>query len=120
MTESVKVAVRVRPFNQREKDFNSTLIIGMDGNQTTIKDPNNPAKEPRKFAFDYSYWSHDGFKVEDDGYLSPENDRYADQTKVFKDLGEGVLNNAWKGFNCSLFAYGQTGSGKSYSMVGFK
>ena len=31
-----------------------------------------------------------------------------------------MLDNAWKGYNCSLFAYGQTGSGKSYSMVGYK
>ena len=38
---------------------------------------------------------------------------------VFDDLGRGVLDNAWKGYNCSLFAYGQTGSGKSYSMVGY-
>lgn len=30
-----------------------------------------------------------------------------------------MLDNAWKGYNCSLFAYGQTGSGKSYSMVGY-
>lgn len=120
MAESVKVAVRVRPFNQREKDFKSTLIIGMDGNQTTISDPNLPDKEPRKFAFDYSYWSHDGFNTEEDGTLSPTNAKYADQKRVFDDLGLGVLDNAWKGFNCSLFAYGQTGSGKSYSMVGFK
>ena len=41
------------------------------------------------------------------------------QRKVFKDLGESVLDNAWRGYNCTLFAYGQTGSGKSYSMVGF-
>jgi len=41
------------------------------------------------------------------------------QDKVFQDLGQGVLANAWEGYNCSLFAYGQTGSGKSYSMVGF-
>ena len=41
------------------------------------------------------------------------------QKTVFKDLGLGVLENAWKGYNCSLFAYGQTGSGKSYSMVGY-
>ena len=39
---------------------------------------------------------------------------------MFDDLGRGVLDNAWKGYNCSLFAYGQTGSGKSYSMVGYK
>ena len=38
---------------------------------------------------------------------------------MFNDLGKGVLENSWKGYNCSLFAYGQTGSGKSYSMVGF-
>jgi phage terminase large subunit len=30
-----------------------------------------------------------------------------------------VLENAYDGFNCSLFAYGQTGAGKSYSMVGY-
>jgi hypothetical protein len=41
------------------------------------------------------------------------------QKKVFNDLGSGVLNNAWEGFNASLFAYGQTGSGKSYSVVGY-
>ncbi|KAJ8309790.1 hypothetical protein KUTeg_011655 [Tegillarca granosa] len=41
------------------------------------------------------------------------------QVKVFNDLGVGVLENAWKGYNCSLFAYGQTGSGKSYSIVGY-
>ena len=31
----------------------------------------------------------------------------------------GVLENAFLGFNVSLFAYGQTGSGKSYSMMGY-
>ena len=38
---------------------------------------------------------------------------------VFDDLGIGVLENAWQGYNVSLFAYGQTGAGKSYSMVGY-
>ena len=38
--------------------------------------------------------------------------------KVFHDLGRGMLDNAWQGYNCSLFAYGQTGSGKSYSVMG--
>ena len=37
---SVKVAVRVRPFNEREKAQASTLIIDMDGKSvTTIKNP---------------------------------------------------------------------------------
>ena len=29
-----------------------------------------------------------------------------------------MLENAWKGLNCTAFAYGQTGSGKSYSFFG--
>lgn len=37
---SVKVAVRVRPFNQREKDQNSVSVIDMDGKSTTtIRNP---------------------------------------------------------------------------------
>jgi hypothetical protein len=37
---SVKVAVRVRPFNDRERAMNANLIIDMDGKSlTTIKNP---------------------------------------------------------------------------------
>lgn len=54
-----------------------------------------------------------------DGYFDVESSKYADQQKVFNDLGRSVLDNAWKGFNASLFAYGQTGSGKSYSVFGY-
>ena len=39
--------------------------------------------------------------------------------KVYNDLGQAVLDNAWAGYNTSLFAYGQTGSGKSWSIVGY-
>ena len=38
---------------------------------------------------------------------------------MYEDLGKGVLENAWQGYNAALFAYGQTGSGKSYSMIGY-
>lgn len=40
------------------------------------------------------------------------------QKDVFHDLGRGILDSAWQGYNATLLAYGQTGSGKSYSMVG--
>ncbi|CAD5214440.1 unnamed protein product [Bursaphelenchus okinawaensis] len=119
--DNVVVAVRVRPFNDREKQRNAQLIIDMPNDTVTeIKDPNNPNDEPKRFTFDHSYWSHDGYKSEKSGYLAPSSSKYADQKKVFEDLGKGVLDNAWKGYHCSLFAYGQTGSGKSYSIVGFK
>ena len=51
--------------------------------------------------------------------LQPTSDKYDGQQKVFDDVGQGVLKNAYDGFNTSLFAYGQTGAGKSFSMVGY-
>ena len=114
---SVQVAVRVRPFNTREKNLQSKCIISMPGeNQTHII---NEKDKEKIFTFDYSFWSHDDFKILDDGYLSPISDKYADQKKIYSTIGKQVLDNAWQGYHCCLFAYGQTGSGKSYSMVGY-
>ena len=114
---SIQVGVRVRPFNTREKDHQSECIIEMPGqNQTKIKD--ETGKE-RTFTFDHSFWSHDGYRVLDNGYLQPVDENYADQKKVFDAVGRQILENAWEGYHCCLFAYGQTGSGKSYSMVGY-
>ena len=114
---SVKVAVRVRPFNTREKDNKSTCNIEMNGNQTIIKDE---LDQPRTFTFDHSFWSHDCYIEQENGYLSPDSSgKYADQALVFETLGKQILDNAWEGYHCCLFAYGQTGSGKSYSMVGY-
>jgi kinesin family member 13 len=115
---SVKVAVRVRPFNNREKAEGAVLCVDMQGKMTKVYSP----ELTKEFFFDYSYWSHDGF-VEDasSGMMvkdSPSS-RYSDQRMVYNDLGVGVLNNAFEGYHCCLFAYGQTGSGKSYSMVGY-
>ena len=86
------------------------------GQTTIIKDETNQEKT---FAFDYSFWSHDGFTIKENGYAEANDDKYYDQQKVFNCVGREILDNAWEGYNCCLFAYGQTGSGKSYSMVGY-
>ncbi|CAL1579673.1 unnamed protein product [Knipowitschia caucasica] len=104
---SVKVAVRVRPFNSREIGKDSKCIIQMTGNTTTILNPKQP-KENKSFNFDYSYWSH----------TSPEDINYASQLQVYKDIGEEMLFHAFEGYNVCIFAYGQTGAGKSYTMMG--
>ncbi|KAL8429618.1 hypothetical protein ACSSS7_006457 [Eimeria intestinalis] len=116
---SVKVAVRVRPFNDREHNMNAELCISMEGKSTTITNQADAKNPTKTFAFDYSYWSHDGFQVEDSGYCSPLTSKYADQHRVYEDVGKDVLNNSFEGYNACLFAYGQTGAGKSYSMVGY-
>jgi hypothetical protein len=114
---SVKVAVRVRPFNEREMNANPRCCVKMDGPSTIIVDPQGG---DRKFTFDYSFWSHDDFENNDEGYSYPiEGSNYADQNHVYDVLGKQVLDNAWEGYHCCLFAYGQTGSGKSYSMIGY-
>lgn len=56
---SVKVAVRVRPFNQREKDGNSKVCVKMNGPTTTLFDEESGKEKP--YTFDYSFWSHDEF-----------------------------------------------------------
>ena len=97
--------------------MNASLCIGMNGPSTTITNPET--QEPKTFAFDFSYWSHDGFHEGGGGELIPDNDKYATQRMVFDDIGQDVLNSAFDGYNSTLFAYGQTGAGKSFSMVGY-
>jgi kinesin family protein 1 len=85
----------------------------MEGNQTIITRPPNPADPHAKpdvktFAYDYSYWSFD-----------PSAPNYASQQVVYNDLGRELLDHAFAGYNTCIFAYGQTGAGKSYSMVGY-
>ncbi|CAG4951591.1 unnamed protein product [Colias eurytheme] len=107
---SVKVAVRVRPFNSREIARECKCIIEMSGNTTVIVNPKVPpgSKESAKsFNFDFSYWSH-----------NPSDADFSSQIMVYKDIGEEMLQHAFDGYNICIFAYGQTGAGKSYTMMG--
>jgi len=131
---SVKVAVRVRPFNERELSMNSKCIIQMDAQKTLIFS-NSPTtssissanlmsspglanlspssasliskEKPKEFIYDASYWSFDS-----------NDSNFASQSFVYDDLGKTTVNNAFEGYNACVCAYGQTGSGKSYSMMG--
>ncbi|XP_006785588.1 kinesin-like protein KIF1B isoform X3 [Neolamprologus brichardi] len=105
---SVKVAVRVRPFNSREISKESKCIIQMQGNTTTILNPKAPKEPAKTFSFDYSYWSH----------TSPDDPSFASQNLVYNDIGKEMLQHAFEGYNVCIFAYGQTGAGKSYTMMG--
>ncbi|XP_008276557.1 kinesin-like protein KIF16B isoform X1 [Stegastes partitus] len=112
---SVRVAVRVRPMNRREKDLTAKCIIKMEGTKTSItnlKLPDGIAGEvtrdrTKTFTYDFSYDSTDC-----------KSSAFVSQEKVFKDLGSDVLKAAFEGYNACVFAYGQTGSGKSYTMMG--
>lgn len=110
---NVKVAVRVRPMNRREKELNTKCVVEMMKNQTILHPAGtNLSKDSRSqskvFAYDYCFWSMD----------ETDTEKFAGQEVVFQCLGESLLNNAFLGYNACIFAYGQTGSGKSYTMMG--
>lgn len=111
--ENIVVAVRLRPYNDREKELvkngKSKLCVQMPagGQKVVLEDPSTG--KSKDFEFDYAYWSHD-----------KKGGDFVDQAMVMRDLGTRFLNNVFAGFNVSLFAYGQTGAGKSYTMTGTK
>ncbi|XP_066243202.1 kinesin-like protein KIF16B isoform X4 [Saccopteryx leptura] len=112
---SVKVAVRVRPMNRREKDLEAKFIIQMEKSKTVITNLKIPEggtgdsgrERTKTFTYDFSFYSADT--------KSPD---YVSQEMVFKTLGTDVVKSAFEGYNACVFAYGQTGSGKSYTMMG--
>jgi hypothetical protein len=95
---TVQVAVRVRPFNGREKVNGETSCVRITSDQLVLVNPGGG--EEHAFAFD---------TVIDDSFS---------QEKVWTTVGVPILNKAFNGFNATIFAYGQTGSGKTWSMQG--
>ncbi|NXQ90557.1 KIF14 protein, partial [Nyctibius grandis] len=102
----VIVAVRVRPFSNREKNENSLPVISMNGSETTVQNP--ATNQVYSFSYDFSFWSFDKC-----------HPNFASQAVIYKTLAVPLLERAFEGYNACLFAYGQTGSGKSYTMMGF-
>ncbi|XP_010078359.1 PREDICTED: kinesin-like protein KIF14, partial [Pterocles gutturalis] len=102
----VIVAVRVRPFSNREKNENSLPVISMSGSETAVRNP--ATNQVYSFSYDFSFWSFDEC-----------HPNFASQAMIYKTLAVPLLERAFEGYNACLFAYGQTGSGKSYTMMGF-
>ncbi|XP_055901173.1 osmotic avoidance abnormal protein 3-like [Biomphalaria glabrata] len=102
MAETVKVIVRCRPMNQREKGLNCKTVIAMDTprGQCSIVNPSDSKAPPKMFTFDGSYFTD-----------STTEQIYGENAYP---LVEGVI----EGYNGTIFAYGQTGCGKSFSMQG--
>lgn len=95
---TVKVAVRVRPFNEKEKGTKN--IIYMNGS-TFIN-----GEKKKQFTYDYNYWSFD------------DSQHKTTQEDIYNDLGRPLVNDALNGYNCCIFAYGVSGSGKTHTMMG--
>jgi len=105
---SVKVAVRLRPFNERErglKDAGHCISI-INGQSVVTTDPHGKGND-HKFSFDHAFDSSDKGTA-----------GFASQDAVFDSIGRDILDGTMAGYNGTVFAYGQTGSGKTYTMMG--
>uniref|UniRef100_A0A183TVX3 Kinesin motor domain-containing protein n=1 Tax=Toxocara canis TaxID=6265 RepID=A0A183TVX3_TOXCA len=88
----VRVAVRVRPFSQREQAESARPCV------SCYEENNQVAINGKMFAFDHVF------------------DTGASQENVYEACALPMLECLFKGYNCTLLAYGQTGSGKTYTM----
>eukprot|EP00906_Rhabdomonas_costata_P029520 RCo041650 len=89
----VRVAVRIRPFNKADHG-DTAVCINVENNKITV------ANEERSSNFTYDHVFQ------------------GTQAEVYASVGEQMLQDAFSGYNTTIFAYGQTGSGKTYSMLG--
>ena len=95
---NVRVAVRVRPPNERE--------LAGEGNGVCVDVV--PADGIVKVGSDKAFTFDVAFSME------------ATQAQVFDKLGVDLVGWVLGGYNASVFAYGQTSSGKTHSMMGVR
>ncbi|XP_063992745.1 osmotic avoidance abnormal protein 3-like isoform X2 [Diachasmimorpha longicaudata] len=100
MSESVKVAVRCRPMNQRERSSGCQNIVSVDPIAKTCTLDGSPGAG-KSYQFDAAF--------------GPDSTT----EKLYEDVGSVVVEAVLEGYNGTVFAYGQTGCGKSHTMHGF-
>ncbi|KAK2885774.1 hypothetical protein Q8A67_016611 [Cirrhinus molitorella] len=105
-SESVKVVVRCRPMNEKERTANFERVVSVDVKlgQVAVRNLRGASSHdhPKVFTFDSVYdWNSKQMELYDE---------------TFRPLVDSVLF----GFNGTIFAYGQTGTGKTYTMEGVR
>jgi kinesin family protein 3/17 len=88
--------------NSREKTLKSTKCIRMESKagKCMIAKPDEPMESGKEFTFDAVF--------DDD----------SNQTEVYQDIAQDLVDSVLEGYNGTIFAYGQTGCGKSFTMMG--
>uniref|UniRef100_A0A7M4EIJ6 Kinesin-like protein n=1 Tax=Crocodylus porosus TaxID=8502 RepID=A0A7M4EIJ6_CROPO len=114
----VKVVVRVRPENEKEKDGKFSKVVHVVDQHILVFDP----KEEEVSFFhgkkilhrDINKRKNKDLKFVFDAVFS-EN---SSQIEVFEHTTKTVLDGFLNGYNCTVLAYGATGAGKTYTMLG--
>jgi len=101
-SEAVKVVVRVRPLNQREKAQNASQTVSVDADLTQIVLSKNGEQQDTEkvFTFDTVF------------------DCNTKQQLVYEKTAFSLVESVINGYNGTILAYGQTGCGKTHTMSG--
>ncbi|EDL13255.1 kinesin family member 17, isoform CRA_a [Mus musculus] len=101
-SESVKVVVRCRPMNKRERELSCQSVVTVDSarGQCFIQNPGAADEPPKQFTFDGAYYI----------------EHFTEQ--IYNEIAYPLVEGVTEGYNGTIFAYGQTGSGKSFTMQG--
>ncbi|KAG9482704.1 hypothetical protein GDO78_011385, partial [Eleutherodactylus coqui] len=101
-SECVKVVVRCRPMNDRERELKCQAVVTMDSSrgQCFIRKPEGVEETPKQFTFDGAYYMEHCTE------------------QIYNEIAYPLVEGVTEGYNGTIFAYGQTGSGKSFSMQG--
>lgn len=102
-SECVRVVVRCRPLNSKEKGDQRQRIVDMDvkAGQVMLTNPEAGASDPPKsFTFDAVF------------------DWESTQRAVYENAAQAIVDSTLEGYNGTIFAYGQTGTGKTHTMEG--
>lgn len=114
---NINVVVRCRGKSDQEVADASPLVVKTDGalgKAVTIETTPSAAASSSSAAFTtasaYAGAGQPNTKTYPfDKVFGPA----ADQTMIFSEVAEGMLDEVLNGFNCTIFAYGQTGTGKT-------
>ena len=99
-SQRVRVAVRVRPLNDREAG--SAVVRCLDPGSLELMCPSAGGVRAAK-TFNFDLCAHEGMGQDD----------------IFGSVGaRELLDSALRGMKATMFAYGATGSGKTHTIIG--
>ncbi|XP_029410064.1 kinesin-like protein KIF3A isoform X3 [Nannospalax galili] len=102
--DNVKVVVRCRPLNEREKSMCYRQAVSVDEMRgaITVHKTDSSNEPPKTFTFDTVF--------------GPESK----QLDVYNLTARPIIDSVLEGYNGTIFAYGQTGTGKTFTMEGVR
>uniref|UniRef100_A0A3P9ICR5 Kinesin motor domain-containing protein n=1 Tax=Oryzias latipes TaxID=8090 RepID=A0A3P9ICR5_ORYLA len=104
VSDNIKVVVRCRPLDQKEKTMGLKEAVTVDEirGTITVNKLEMPQEPPKKFTFDTVF--------------GPDSK----QLEVYNLTARPIVESVLGGYNGTIFAYGQTGTGKTFTMEGVR